>query len=104
MGSSSGPSLVRTYRRRVLLVAVLPRVKFGAYPQMPYEAVTEEVFREYVRMKCGLPSSSLCSMFKFVVQVARIRPSWARTGGLSAGFGGTDPAADRFCDNTRCEL
>lgn len=31
--------------------AVLPRIKFGAYPQMPYEAVSEEVFREYVRNK-----------------------------------------------------
>lgn len=50
MGAANG--LARRPRdcatRPHFFMAVLPRIEFGAYPQMPYEAVSEDVFKEHV--------------------------------------------------------
>ena len=38
------------YQYQLKGVSLLPRVKFGAFPQMPYEAVSEAVFKEHVSL------------------------------------------------------
>jgi ribonucleoside-triphosphate reductase (thioredoxin) len=36
------------YQYQLKGVTMLPRTKLGAYPQMPYEAITEVQYRDYV--------------------------------------------------------
>lgn len=48
-GAQLSPAL-DLYQYQLKGVSLLPRVEFGAYAQMPYEAVSEEVFREHVSL------------------------------------------------------
>ncbi len=72
------------YQYQLKGVSFLPRTPLGAYPQIPYEAVSEAVYRAAVAQLRPLPSE------------------WATAAGGDAGA--EEPSApDNFCDSPACE-
>ena len=71
------------YQYQLKGVSFLPRIKLGAYPQMPYEAVSEAVYKEHM---------------------ARISSPKAHARILGTALSGADPSAERFCDSSQCNL
>lgn len=70
-------SVLMLYDRRLKSLSFLPRVKGGAYPQMPYEAISEDEYQRRVR---NLKR----------IQWSQEQPSHAVT--------------ERFCDSDVCEV
>ena len=78
------PHALNYFQYQLKGVSFLPRIELGAYPQMPYEAITEEEYLELVKQISPL--------------------NFTREGQSRSGRGLIESIPDRYCDSDSCSM
>ncbi|KXS18910.1 PFL-like glycyl radical enzyme [Gonapodya prolifera JEL478] len=70
------------YQYQLKGISFLPRISYGAYPQMPYEAIEEPKYKE---------------------MVLKVNPGFLQVMLKGDNIAAEDPESEKFCDSAACE-